>query len=211
VDAVYKSQRAVNVLRQADYPTVPWKNRGGLTREILKVPASSPEFDWRLSLATIATSGPFSSFEGYERTLVLVSGNGVELDFGPHGRAILRTPGQVATFDGAWPTSGALIEGPSTDLNLMVAKARARAQARVISLRTPEILLTAGWEETLICCIAGEASLESESASSALLSGGDVARCSPDDGVVRCGSHNSERALVFVAAVRHEASGQARR
>ena len=26
------------VLREADYITVPWKNGGGLTREILKVP-----------------------------------------------------------------------------------------------------------------------------------------------------------------------------
>ena len=47
------------ILRESNYVTVPWKNGGGLTREILKVPADADAFDWRLSLATIAAPGPF--------------------------------------------------------------------------------------------------------------------------------------------------------
>jgi len=41
-----------------------WKNGGGTTREILRVPAEPTAFDWRLSLATIDSPGPFSAFEG---------------------------------------------------------------------------------------------------------------------------------------------------
>jgi uncharacterized protein len=189
------------VLREAEYVAVPWKNGGGLTREILKVPADAAAFDWRLSLATIERPGPFSAFEGYDRTLVLVCGAGVELDFGAHGRAALCAPGQLAVFDGAWETSCTLISGPSSDLNLIVAKARAQAQVRMIRLTAPEVISTEGWEETLVCCISGVAQIENAAGDFVTLSGTDVARCSPDDGVLTCAPDN-EPAQLFIAALR---------
>jgi uncharacterized protein len=191
------------IRKEADYVTVPWKNGGGLTREILKVPADAATFDWRLSLATIENAGPFSAFDEYERTLVLVRGAGVELDFGPHGQMTLRTAGQMAEFDGAWATACTLIDGPSTDLNLIVAKHRAQAQARVARLTAPELIRTSGWEETLVCCICGSVQIENAAGDIATLNAEDVARCNPDDGVVTCGPHGSGPALVFIAAVRH--------
>ena len=51
-------------------PPMPWKNGGGTTREVLKSPASATidTFNWRISLAAVATSGPFSLFpESIER------------------------------------------------------------------------------------------------------------------------------------------------
>src|SRR3984885_1398856 len=81
------------ILRESTYVTVPWKNGGGVTREILRSPPESTAFDWRLSLATIDSPGPFSSFDGYHRTLVLVRGAGVELNFAQHGTSRLSTPG----------------------------------------------------------------------------------------------------------------------
>lgn len=194
------------VLKEADYVTVPWKNGGGLTREILKVPANVAVFDWRLSLATIENPGPFSAFDDYERTLVLVRGAGVELDFGPHGQMTLRIPGQMAEFDGAWTTACKLIDGPSTDLNLIVAKSRAQAQARVTRITAPELIRTSGWEETLVCCICGAAQLENAAGDAATLNAEDVARCNPDDGVLTCGPHVSGAALVFVARLSHPTS-----
>ena len=191
------------VLREAHYTAVPWKNGGGLTREILKVPADGEaEFDWRLSLATIERPGPFSSFEDYDRTLVLVRGAGVELDFGAHGRAILRAPGQLAAFDGAWVTSCTLIDGPSSDLNLIISKTRAEAQTRLLRVTTPELIHTAGWEETLACCIAGTARIENAAGDLVTLSAADVARCSPHDGVLTCAPDGTAPALLFVAALR---------
>jgi environmental stress-induced protein Ves len=195
------------VLRETEYVTVPWKNGGGLTREILKVPADAAAFDWRLSLATIESAGPFSAFDGYARTLVLVRGAGVELDFGPHGQATLHAPGQMATFDGAWATRCTLIEGPATDLNLIVAKERAQAQARLIRVTTAELIRTSGWEETLLCCISGSARIENASGSVATLRALDVARCSAEDGVVTCAPQDSGPALLFVGTMRHHAAG----
>jgi environmental stress-induced protein Ves len=191
------------ILREADHIRVPWKNGGGLTREILKVPPDTVAFDWRLSLATIETPGPFSAFDGYDRTLVLVRGAGVELDFGSQGRAALRAPGQLAAFDGAWETSCTLIDGPSSDLNLIVSKARAQSRARLLRAAAPELVHTAGWEETLICCITGVAQIENAAGHIAVLRGADVARCTPDDGVLTCAPDGVAPALLFVAALRH--------
>jgi len=193
----------MQVLRESEYVTAPWKNGGGLTREILKVPPDAAAFDWRLSLATIARPGPFSAFDGCDRTLVLVRGAGVELDFGPCGRATLHAPGQLAAFDGAWPTRCTLIDGPSTDLNLIVARARAEAQAIVLRVTAPEVIRTSGWEETLVCCVSGAVRIENATREAAILSGADVARCSPGDGGMTCGPHGSDPALLFVASVRH--------
>ena len=120
----------MHILRESNYTCVPWKNRGGVTREILRSPAEGAGFDWRLSLATIDLPGPFSTFAGYHRTLVLVAGAGVELSFGQHGTCRLSVPGQSVEFDGAWPTSCSLLDGPSTDLNLMDASGRALISGR---------------------------------------------------------------------------------
>jgi environmental stress-induced protein Ves len=156
-----------------------------------------------LSLATIEQPGPFSTFEDYDRTLVLVRGAGVELDFGTYGRAVLRTPGQLAAFDGGWATSCTLLDGPSSDLNLIVSKTRAEARARLVRVAAPEIIHTAGWEETLICCIAGAAQIENAAGEIATLSDADVARCSPDDGVLTCAPDGTTPVLLFIAALRH--------
>ena len=189
------------LLPEAEYVTLPWKNGGGWTKEILKVPAEANAFDWRLSLATIERPGPFSSFEGYDRTLILVRGAGVELDFGSNGRTTLRAPGQWVEFDGAWQTQCALIDGPSSDLNLMVSSERAEARTRLIQPAGPEIIHTAGWEETLICCIHGSARIENASGNVAGLSSVDVARCRAEDGVLTCVPADPTTVL-FVASLR---------
>src|SRR5579872_5463470 len=192
----------MKLLREADYSTVPWKNGGGWTKEILKVPAEANSFDWRLSLATIENGGPFSSFIGYDRTLILVRGAGVELDFGGDGKAVLRAPGQLAAFDGAWQTHCTLIDGPSSDLNLMVARKRVEAQTRLLRLTAPEIIHTAGWEETLVCCIQGAAQVEDAQGAVEELASVDVARCEPRDGVLTCAPAGTTPVMLFVASLR---------
>jgi hypothetical protein len=203
VKAQVKVAAQMRVLRQTDYVTVPWKNGGGLTREILEVPPGASAFDWRLSLASIAASGPFSAFDGYDRTLVLVRGDGVALDFGSHGHATLQAPGQVIEFDGAWPTHCTLLGGPCTDLNLMVARNRATAQTKILRVVAPELIRTSGWEETLVCCIAGAAQIENAAGELVTLSEVDVARCHPGDGVMTCGPLRSGPAVLLVACLHH--------
>src|SRR5882724_7042348 len=191
----------MNILRESSYLTIPWKNGGGVTREILRAPAQSSAFDWRLSLATIDSPGPFSTFEGFHRTLVLVRGAGVELNFAQHGTSRLSTPGQTVSFDGAWQTNCTLLDGPSTDLNLIVSQDRIRSASRSVHLARAELIQTAGWPQTLVCCISGAVRLTNTAGEAEDLSEVDVARCSPSDGAVTCSPRDSTPAHVFVASL----------
>jgi len=192
----------MRVLRQSEYVTVPWKNGGGLTREILKEPAGAAPFDWRVSLATIDSAGPFSAFDGYARSLTLVRGVGVELTFGPHGQAVLSRPGQMVQFDGAWPTSCRLLDGSSTDLNLIVSKERAEYNSESVPLSAPRLISSAGWERTLLCCVSGSIELTDAAGNVTHLEPVDVAVCTPDDGPVRCNPRHSTATHLFVGQVR---------
>ncbi|MCM2355375.1 MAG: HutD family protein [Arenimonas sp.] len=99
-------------------PATPWRNGGGVTRELLAWPDPA---DWRLriSVADIAADGPFSAFPGVQRWFVLLSGEGVVLDFDNHGLA-LRPGDTPLAFDGAAAPGCRLMGGPVRDLNLMV-------------------------------------------------------------------------------------------
>ena len=73
---------SLRVLRPADYKRMPWKNGGGMTTELAVYPSDAGDaFDWRISIADIETSGPFSTFAGYDRVIGLLEGIGMELRF----------------------------------------------------------------------------------------------------------------------------------
>ncbi|MES2019292.1 MAG: HutD family protein [Pseudomonadota bacterium] len=104
----------------------PWKNGGGSTTEIAIAPvgASLDNFDWRISLATIAAGGPFSVFPGVDRTLALVDGAGVVLDIGDEGRFVLSEDDPIVEFAGESDVMATLTLGPTTDFNVMTDRAR---------------------------------------------------------------------------------------
>ncbi len=108
---------------------MPWKNGGGVTREIAV--AAGEMFAWRLSMASVNASGPFSDFTGYERTLVILRGDGFTLTFAD-GREEILEPLRPLVFDGGEIVSCQLQGGPVTDFNLMVARDRARGALRVV-------------------------------------------------------------------------------
>lgn len=118
-------------------PARPWKNGGGVTREIVVAPrgAGLDAFDWRASIATVDASGPFSAFPGVGRTIVLLDGAGVELVASTF-RHRLDTPLAPFRFDGAASVQATLLGGTSTDFNVMTRRARCRASVRVARAAT---------------------------------------------------------------------------
>ena len=112
----------------------PWKNGGGTTQEVVCFPpgAGLDDFDWRVSIATIAMGGPFSVFRGVDRTIMLLEGDGVRLQSADFDHA-LDVPHQPFAFDGDAAVACSLLGGLSTDFNLMVRRARGQATLRVIS------------------------------------------------------------------------------
>ena len=108
----------MNVVRVGAVAPRPWRNGGGVTRELLAVPAGS---DWRVrvSVADVATDGPFSAFPGVARWFAVLDGAGVELTI--DGAVHRLAPGDAPlAFDGAARTTCRPIAGPTRDLNLML-------------------------------------------------------------------------------------------
>jgi environmental stress-induced protein Ves len=105
----------------AGLATVPWKNGSGSTTEIAVDPpaAGFDDFNWRVSLATISESGPFSVFPGVERTLALVDGNGMILDIDTNDRVHVGQDEPVLAFSGDSEVEATLNRGPSVDFNVM--------------------------------------------------------------------------------------------
>jgi hypothetical protein len=98
------------------YDTMPWKNGGGVTHEIFRFPEGGDTWLWRMSVAEVAADGPFSAFPGCMRSLTLLSGEGMRLDF--PGRSMeLLPPYGSAVFSGEEALTAHLIDGPTTDFN----------------------------------------------------------------------------------------------
>lgn len=116
---------AEQLIRAGDVPTRPWRNGGGLTRELLTWPAGTSAWRLRISVAEVAADGPFSRFPGVERWFAVIAGAGVRLAL-DGARHELRPGHRPLQFSGAVPVSCSLIDGPTTDLNLMHAGGRAR-------------------------------------------------------------------------------------
>ena len=104
---------------------VPWKNGGGSTTEIMVEPPGAlfHDFDWRISLATIAQDGPFSLFPGVDRTLALVDGPGLTLGVADGGRFMLGEEDTIIEFAGESAIQATLHGGPTIDFNVMTRRA----------------------------------------------------------------------------------------
>ncbi|MBB5868170.1 environmental stress-induced protein Ves [Allocatelliglobosispora scoriae] len=92
----------------------PWRNGGGLTREIAAEPGR-----WRLSLAEIERAGPFSAFPNRRRVLTVVRGAGISLVV--DGAATTVGPLAPFAFSGDADVSCGLVDGPVTALNAITA------------------------------------------------------------------------------------------
>ena len=99
---------------------MPWKNGGGETIEIAVFPEGSTldTFEWRISMATVSSDGPFSEFANIDRTLSVLSGDGISLTIGRMTYTLTQETPPLA-FAGDAPTFGTLVSGPITDLNVM--------------------------------------------------------------------------------------------
>ena len=106
---------------------MPWRNGGGSTTEIAILPAGAglDNFDWRVSMATVAEAGPFSIFPGIDRTLSVLEGDGIRLDFAGCSVTLQRSSPPFS-FQADTSIYGAPINGPITDLNVMTRRGRYR-------------------------------------------------------------------------------------
>lgn len=116
----------MNRVELSQMPALPWKNGGGLTRELLAWP--QPQ-DWRvrLSVAEVAADGPFSAYPGVTRWFAVLGGAGVDLQVGGVSNRLV-TGSAPLCFDGGAAAHCRLLDGPTQDFNLMLRGAGGRLQ-----------------------------------------------------------------------------------
>lgn len=108
---------AQTVIHLADCPPQPWKNGGGITRELLAWPTKD---DWqiRISVADITQNGVFSSFTGVQRSFAVIEGAGVRLRF-TNREEVVTQASKPLVFDGTDAPDCTLMDGATRDLNVM--------------------------------------------------------------------------------------------
>ena len=129
--------RPVRILTPRDYRVMPWKNGGGTTTEIHIHPAGAgwDDFDWRAGIADIRQSGPFSSFPGIDRSILLLdcpdrSGMRLTID----GRDVDLPLRAFVDFAGEAATIGTLRGQPVRDFNVMSRRSRIRHECGCLVL-----------------------------------------------------------------------------
>ncbi|MDR5856762.1 HutD family protein [Caballeronia sp. LZ062] len=166
----------MTIIPAASLIDVPWKNGGGITREIAAGPpgASLDAFAWRLSIADVSSDGAFSVFPGVDRVLVLLDGVGMRLAEAGGREHRLDQPLAMARFAGETPISASLINGPTRDFNVMVRRDRARTSVCVRRAGRHE--LARAHELTFVYCARGRVSIACADGSRAVLDVGDTVR-----------------------------------
>jgi uncharacterized protein len=116
----------VKLIRLSGLAVTPWKNGGGTTTEIAVFPPDTDfgTFEWRLSMANVASDGPFSQFPGIDRTLTVIEGKGLRLVVDGAPPIDLTPRSAPLAFAGDVPTTASLIDGPIRDLNVMTRRGR---------------------------------------------------------------------------------------
>ncbi|ALU89715.1 HutD/Ves family protein [Herbaspirillum rubrisubalbicans] len=113
---------------------VPWKNEGGQTRELCVEPpdADFAHFVWRVSVADVGVDGEFSTFDGIDRTIVLLEGGGFTMH--SQGRQVQDLVHCFVphAFPGEQAISVCLHGAPTLDFNLMVRRESAQGRVEVL-------------------------------------------------------------------------------
>jgi hypothetical protein len=146
----------IRLLRADERGAVAWKNGGGMTREVVMFPeqAAIDDFLWRVSMAEVSVRGPFSTFEGIDRTLAVLSGS-LRLDFA-NGRGVTLWPSDAPySFAGDLSAIGVPVNGTVHDLNVMTR--RGKCSASLTRMTSGQHIINADGDAVTMIVTAGDA------------------------------------------------------
>ncbi|MES2032314.1 MAG: HutD family protein [Pseudomonadota bacterium] len=185
----------MQILRAANYKVMPWKNGAGSTTEIAIFPfqAAFDDFDWRVSMARVTSDGPFSSFPGIDRTLLVIDGAGIDLSV--DGCASVRIDrSTIHSFPGDQQTSATLIDGSITDLNVMSRRGIVSQRVRRINVMKRQDFIVSA--QTILFVEHGTATVQSASTVDSL-SAHDALLVEPGSAPVTIESHATARIVII--------------
>jgi environmental stress-induced protein Ves len=126
----------MEIIRFAELRSEPWRNGGGVTRELASHPkaasAQDGAWDWRVSIADVTKAGDFSAFPGMERVLTVLEGELLLLTVDGAEHPLekyrpFRFPGDAAAH-------GALPTGDIRDLNVITRAGLFKGFTSIIEL-----------------------------------------------------------------------------
>lgn len=149
-----------------------WKNDGGWTTEIAR--SGDDDYRWRISIAEIESDGPFSSFPGIERDLLLLEGNGIELDIDDAPPRRLAQRFERVHFAGEAKVDCRLVAGPTRDFNVMARRDAVRADVIARPLVGSMVIFPERGVEWFVHVFAGSATARSDADTLALETGASL-------------------------------------
>jgi environmental stress-induced protein Ves len=138
----------MEIIRYAELKAHPWRNGGGVTREVARHPLTPPKqtapqaapqntaqdnaWDWRVSIAEVSKAGPFSAYAGMDRVLTVIDGDLLLLivDGAEHPLEKYRP----FRFSGDADSAGALPTGDIRDLNVITRNGAFKGYTSIIEL-----------------------------------------------------------------------------
>lgn len=126
----------MEIIRYAELRAEPWRNSGGVTRELASHPkaasAQDGAWDWRVSIAEVSKAGAFSAFPGMDRVLTVIDGELLLLtvDGAEHPLEKYRP----FRFSGEAETASALPTGDIRDLNVITRNGAFKGYTSIIEL-----------------------------------------------------------------------------
>lgn len=141
----------IRLQRFDEHRSMPWKNGLGVTREVIAVAPEdgSVPFLWRVSMATVNGSGPFSPFPGVDRTIAVMNGDGMRLNVDGKASDPLTPGSDPFSFSGDAVVEAESLGGETLDLNVMTLRGRFRHTVRVAAM-TPSATATVEGDHGMI-------------------------------------------------------------
>ncbi|TQS93031.1 HutD family protein [Arthrobacter sp. TS-15] len=126
----------MEIIRFADIRPEPWRNGGGVTRELASHPkaasAQDGAWDWRVSIADVSKAGEFSVFPGMERVITIIDGELLLLtvDGSEHPLEKYRP----FRFSGEAASSATLPTGDIRDLNVIAREGAFKGYTSIVEI-----------------------------------------------------------------------------
>ncbi|BAS11305.1 protein ves [Arthrobacter sp. Hiyo4] len=126
----------MEIIRFAELRSEPWRNSGGVTRELASHPkaasAQDGAWDWRVSIADVSKAGDFSAFPGMERVLTVIDGELLLLTVDGDEHPLEKY--RPFRFSGEAAAHGALPTGDIRDLNVIARTGSFKGFTSIIEL-----------------------------------------------------------------------------
>ncbi len=148
------------LLKADQRAVVPWKNGGGTTTELSQgsAIASGQDWSWRISIADVEKSGPFSIFAGIDRITCVVDGDGMDLRH-EDGSVVALEPSQPVAYDGGASVLGELRNTPIRNFNVMVDRRFFRSAMSIVQGPDTVTVQTAYGKTMFIHMLHGQCSV----------------------------------------------------